>query len=188
MEDNLMNENTNLITSIENVVTLINNSIILFRDFDKELNKLGFSPVDENNLSTSTTNSISQSPDAGKSLFPQFISRTYTKTNNNVDKIIQINAQFYHGNYFDLPPTLISSIILLPPNHSPKYGVHWIKEVAFELMDFEEVKKHSEINHFLDNGGYTNIFWCNDLIKFNNSTDIKNECLKIKEVFESSSI
>lgn len=185
-----MNENTNLITSIENVVSLINNSIILFRDFDKELNKLGFSSVDEKNLSTATTNAIFQSPDSGKTLFPQFISRTYIKNNTNcISKIIQINVQFYHGEYFALPPTLISSIILLKPNHPPKYGVHWIKEVAFELMNFEEdVKKHGEINKFKDNGGYTNIFWCNDLIKFNNPTDVKNECLKIQKEFESTSV
>lgn len=180
MEDNLMNENTNLITSIENVVDLINNSIILFRDFDKELNKLGFYPVDSKKLDVDISN---QAIDSKETIFPRFISRTYI--NKSLSKIILINIQFWHENQPKLQPQLFSSIIVSTTQLLSK---SWISEIVFNKLGFNNIRTNGVINEYERSSNHIFKFWCNDLIKFNNLMDVKEECIKIKEIFEKTSL
>ncbi|MFD2870367.1 hypothetical protein ACFSY7_17885 [Kurthia populi] len=184
-----MNENDILAISIENVINLINNSILLIREFDKELKKLGYSPYDENNLGNMTSNFIHQNPSDEVTIFPKYISRTYTENyRKKSKKIIQISIQFYHEKQHNLAPQIISSVIVIPLSHSSKYESYWIADIAFKFNNYDDLLKNGEINRFKDSSNFLNIFWFNDLIKFNNPTDVKNECLKIQKEFENASI
>lgn len=181
-----MNHNEILTNSIENVMQLMDNSIIMLKDLDKLLSKYGFQPINGNAIGAETSKSIYQSSEQYATFFPQYMARPYAlkeeMDQKKVKKIIFINIQFYHGDYEGLAPTLISGVIILPSevnNIKETVKSWWLKNVAFELLDWEEVKKQGEINEKTDDSNYVNIFWCNDLLSFSSQQDLQTEVDKL---------
>lgn len=189
-----MDTNEILVHSIENVKQLIDNSIMMLRDLDRELSKFGFEPINGNALATETSKSIHQSSSQYATFFPQYMGRPYAlkadMDTQKVKKIIFVNIQIYHAEYKQLSPSLISSVIILPETSATiKNDVKswWVKNIAFEYSNFEDLKKNGEINEIIDEGQFKNIFWCNNLVKLADQQSIAQEAKKLVDVFNNVS-
>lgn len=188
-----MNANNTLVNSIENVRNLIENSILMLRDLDKCLSKHNFIPIYGNALGTETSKSIFQSPDQYATFFPQYMARQYVLKNdldsNNVSKIIFVNIQFYHPDHAQLVPTFLSGIIVFPKpveNIKSEVGNWWLKNIAFEYSNWEDLNKDGESNEIVDDSSYKNIFWSKDLTLFDGQQSISDEAEKLVKYFHET--
>ncbi|MFB5281805.1 hypothetical protein [Peribacillus sp. Hz7] len=185
-----MDSNTSIITSINNVRHLVNNSILMLRDLDTALSKHGFQPLNGNALGTETSKNINQSMVQYQTFFPQYMARPYALTSdilaNKVNKIIFTNIQFYHSDYEDLPPALVNSVMLFPEyvEDAKKYVQNWwLKFVVYEDENWEDVKKHGELNENIDEEGFKTIFWCQDLLSIDGQRELLQEAERLVQVF-----
>lgn len=193
MEGLKLETNKTLTHSIENVMQLINNSIMMLRDMDKALSKYGFEPINGNAIGTETSKSIHQTPDQYATFFPQYMARPYALKSDldeqKTNKILFINIQFYHSDYYELTPTFISSVIVAPkPITDIKNEVKnwWLKNIAFEISNYEDIKKNGDINEVIDQSHYKNIFWCKDITLFDGQNSIITEAEKLVRVFNNT--
>ncbi|WP_079506917.1 hypothetical protein [Mesobacillus jeotgali] len=185
-----MVDNTAIITSINNVRHTINNAILMLRDLDTALSKKGFKPLNGNWLGAETSKSINQSMVDYRTFFPQYISRQYALENeidkNVVKKILFVNIQFFHGDYIDLPPTFISSVMIFPTfNKNLKASIDnwWLKYIVYEETKWEKVIKNGGINENIDDDKIRTIYWCYDLLSFNKQSVINKEVDKLLELY-----
>ncbi|RPJ95248.1 hypothetical protein CW357_11595 [Rummeliibacillus sp. TYF005] len=188
-----METNKTLIYSIKNVMQLINNSILMLRDMDKALSKYSFEPINGNAIGTETSKNILQTPKQTATFFPQYMARPYALKSDideqQTNKILFINIQFFHPDYNELTPTLISGVIVSPrPMTDIKNEVKnwWLKNIAFEISNYEDIKKNGDINEVTDEGNYKNIFWCKDLTLFEGQESINEEAEKLVKVFNNT--
>lgn len=187
-----MDENTNLTHSINNVRNLINNSILILRDLDTLLSKHGFQPLNGNVLGSESSKSIYQSMSDYRTFLPQYIARQYALEkdveDNEVKKILFTNIQLFHGDYEEIQPVFINSVIILPNKaQNVKNDIQnwWLKNTVYEDVEWENVKKHSELNEHVDEEGYKTIFWCNDLHSINGQKELSDEVKKYVQRFYS---
>ncbi|WP_077212384.1 hypothetical protein [Bacillus dakarensis] len=185
-----MDDNSNLIQSINNVRNLIHNSILILRDLDTLLSKYSFQPLNGNALGSESSKSLYQSMTGYRTFLPQYMARQYALENDieerKVKKILFTNIQLFHGYYDEIPPVLINSIISLP-NHPKnlKNDIQnwWLKNTVYEDVKWENVKKHGELNEHVDDEGYKTIFWCNDLLSFQGQKELSNEVEKSVQIY-----
>ncbi len=188
-----METNNSIINSVNNVRHLINNSILMLRDLDAALSKHGFQPLNGNALGTETSKNINQTMSQYATFFPQYIARQYGLAEEvnakNVRKVLFINIQFFHGDYEEITPTLINSVMIFPePIMDVKtyIGNWWLKYTVFEEKGWEKVLKEGELNKDIDEEGIKTIYWCRDLLSINGQRDILKEAEKLIEYFSSS--
>lgn len=188
-----METNKTLINSIENVMQLINNSIMMLRDMDRALSKYGFEPINGNAIGTETSKNIHQTTEQYATFFPQYMARPYALKSNiddqKTNKILFINIQFYHPDCNELTPTLVSGVIVSPkPITDIKNEVKnwWLKNIAFEISNYEDIKKDGDINEVIDKSHYKNIFWCKDITLFEGQEAINSEAEKLVKVFNNT--
>ncbi|PLR73512.1 hypothetical protein [Bacillus sp. UMB0728] len=185
-----MEKNNSIINSIINVRHLINNSILMLRDFDAALSKHGFQPLNGNALGTETSKNINQSMSQYSTFFPQYIARQYGLAEEvnakNVSKILFINIQFFHGDYEVIPPTLINSVMIFPePIEAVKTYIDnwWLKYTVFEDKGWDKVLKSGELNKDIDEEGIKTLYWCRDLLSINGQKDLLEEAERLINVF-----
>ena len=185
-------QTTNIIYSINNVRHLINNSILILRDFDTVLSKHGFQPIFGNAIGTESSKSITQSMSGYRTFFPQFMARQYALESdmdeNKVKKILFINIQFFHGDYTEIPPMLTCSVTVLPDiptNYKNDVQNWWLKNTMYEAMEYENVRKNGEINEHYDEEGYKTVFWCKDLLTVNGQNDINEMVERLVQTYNS---
>lgn len=185
-----MDELKHVIQSIHNVRQLINNSILILKDFDTLLDQHGFQPIYGNAIGTESSKSINQSISDYATFFPQYMARQYALRNdmeeNTVEKILFINIQFFHGNYNEIPPTLTTSVIVLPEktkNVKADIENWWLKKVVYEDVTWKNVKKNGEKNDFVEDEGYKTSFWCTELLSINSHKEISDEVGRLVEFF-----
>lgn len=187
-----MDQQANMIHSINNVRNLINNSILILRDLDTLLSKHRFQPINGNALGSESSKSLSQSMSWYRTFLPQYMARQYALESEieekTVRKILFTNIQLFHGHYEEIPPVLINSIITLPKNaKNLKNDIQnwWLKNTVYEDIKWENVKKHGEINEHVDEEGYKTTFWCNDLLSFNGQKQLSDEVEKYIKIYNN---
>ncbi|MEW9052070.1 MAG: hypothetical protein AB2392_13005 [Neobacillus sp.] len=185
-----METNTSIIHSINNVRHLINNAIFMLRDQDAALSRHGFVPLYGNALGTESSKSINQSINQYATFFPQYIARPYALESelnqNQVNKIIFTNIQFFHVDYEELTPTLVNSVMIFPESNKNVKGYvqnWWLKYTAFEEVAFDEINKNGEFNESVDKDGVKTIFWCRDLMEINGQKELQEEVERLVGVF-----
>lgn len=149
----IMDQQKNIIQSINNVRQLINNSILILRDFDTILSKYGLQPIYGNAIGTESSKSINQSMSDYRTFLPHYMARQYALESeieeNAVKKIIFLNIQFSHGQYDEIPPTLTCSVIVLPEiiqNIKNDIQNWWLKNTLYEDLTWHKVKKNRKVN------------------------------------------
>lgn len=190
-----MNNNISIINSINNVRHLINNSILMLRDLDAALSKHGFQPINGNALGAETSKNINQSMCQYSTFIPQYIARQYALAEEinakKVSRILFTNIQFFHGDYEEIPPTLISSVMIFPaPIENVKTYIEnwWLKYTVFEDKGWEEILKNGELNEDIDEEGIRTTFWCRDLLSINGQNELLEEAQKLILMFSDSKI
>lgn len=190
-----MDQNDSIINSINNVRHLINNSLLMLRDLDAALSKRGFQPINGNALGTETSKNINQSMQQNSTFFPQYIARQYAHAEEinakKVNRILFTNIQFFHGDYEELPPTLINSVMTFPePIENPKAYIQnwWLKYTVFEDKGWEEVLKDGQLNKDIDQAGIKTTFWCLDLLSINGQKELLEEAERLMLMFSNSDI
>ncbi|OLS37731.1 hypothetical protein [Bacillus sp. MRMR6] len=190
-----MNNNNSIINSINNVRHLINNSILLLRDLDAALSKGGFQPLNGNALGTETSKNINQSMSQYSTFFPQYIARQYVLTEEiitkKVNRILFTNIQFFHGDYEEIPPTFINSVMIFPePIENVKTYIEnwWLKYTVFEDKGWEGILKNGVLNEDIDEEGIRTTFWCRDLLSINGQKELLEEAEKLILMFSDSKI
>lgn len=188
-----MDNNTVMIASINNVRHLINNSILMLRDLDAALSKHGFQPIYGNALGTESSKNINQSMVQYATFFPQYMARQYALerdfTAKKTNKIIFTNIQFYHGDYEEISPMLVNSVMIFPgavENVRTYIENWWLKYTVFEEKAWEDIKKIGELNEDLDDEGIKTIFWCRDLVDINGQNELQEEAQKLMQVFSAN--
>ncbi|MGG3805345.1 hypothetical protein [Metabacillus fastidiosus] len=186
-----MDNNHSIINSINNVRHLINNSILMLKDLDTALSKHGFQPLNGNAIGTETSKNINQSMVQYSTFFPQYMARPYALLEdinaNKVNRIIFTNIQFFHGDYEEMRPTLINSVMILPePVENIKSYIQnwWLKYTVFEDNSWEEILKNGELNEDIDEDEIRTIFWCRDLLSINGQKELLEEKEKLIQVFQ----
>lgn len=185
-----MNHDKSIIYSINNVRYLINNSILMLKDLDAILSKNGFQPLNGNALGTETSKNIHQTMHQRSTFFPQFIARQYAPTDAlqsmKVTKILFVNIQFFHGDYEELPPSFISSVITFPYTiEKPKESIqnYWLKNTVYEINKWDDVLMNGQLNKNVDNSRKETTFWCRDLLSINGQEELEGEAHKLVKVF-----
>lgn len=193
MEEFKMDSNTSIITSINNVRHLINNSIHMLRDLDSTLSKQGFQPLNANGLGAESSKNINQSMNQLNTFLPQYIARQYVLQNEvdaqKVNKILFTNIQFYHGDYEEVSPTLVNSVIVFPDTIEDvkKYVDNWwLKYTIYEDIKWEDVKKNGELNEDVDDEGIKTIFWCRDLLAISGQKELLEEGRQLVQIFHDN--
>lgn len=188
-----MDSNTSIITSINNVRHLINNSIHMLRDLDSTLSKQGFQPLNANGLGAESSKNINQSMNQLNTFLPQYIARQYVLQSEvdaqKVNKILFTNIQFYHGDYEEVSPTLVNSVIVFPDTIEDvkKYVDNWwLKYTVYEDMKWEDVKKNGELNEDVDDEGIKTIFWCRDLLAISGQKELLEEGRQLVQIFHDN--
>lgn len=192
MEENNMDNTTSIMASIHNVRHLINNGIMMLRDLDALLSKHGFQPLNGNALGTESSKNINQSMSGYSTFLPQYIARQYALegdiSEKNVKKILFINIQLFHGDYEEIPPTLVNSVMIFPdPIENVKNYVSnwWLKYTVYEEKGWEKVNKNGELNEDTDEEGIKTIFWCKDLMSIQGQKELQSEVKKMVDLFAS---
>jgi hypothetical protein len=188
-----MANSNSIIHSINNVRHLINNSILMLRDLDAALSKKGFQPINGNALGTETSKNINQSISQYSTFLPQYIARQYALeqeiNDKKVNKILFINIQFFHGDYEEIPPTLVNSVMVFPEpieNIKAYIGNWWLKCMVYEDLGWEEVLKHGELNEDIDDEGIKSIYWCKNLMEINGQKELLEEAEKLVLIFDNN--
>ncbi|MGF9964019.1 hypothetical protein [Bacillus rhizoplanae] len=188
-----MDNNAIIITSINNVRHLINNSILMLRDLDAALSKHGFQPLNGNALATESSKHIHQSMEQNATFFPQYIARQYALESeidaNQVNKILFTNIQFYHGAYEEITPTMVNSVMIFPnaiENVKNYIQNWWLKYTAFEHTDRKKISKNGELNENIDENGIKTLFWCHNLIDINGQNELLREVDQLVQIFSNN--
>ncbi|MEA3318678.1 MAG: hypothetical protein U9Q88_01540 [Bacillota bacterium] len=185
-----MKTNEILINSIENVRSLIDNSVLILKDLDTYLSERGFVPLYGNAIGTESSKSINQSSNTFSTFFPQFMFRPYAEKKEidtkSVNKVVAINIQFFHPNHEGLAPLLIAGVFEFPsPMSDPKNSIKnwWFKYAALEYQD--ELLAEGEmirIEPFSDDSTAIT-YWTQPLASIENQNDIKAIVRRLHSVY-----
>ncbi|MED4402091.1 hypothetical protein [Metabacillus fastidiosus] len=185
-----MDNNNSIINSINNVRHLINNSILMLRDLDTALSTHGFQPLNGNAIGMERSTSINQSMFQYSTFFPQYMARQYALSEeinaNKVNRILFTNIQFFHGDYEEIRPTLINSVMIFPqPIADVKDYIKnwWLKYTVYEDKGWGEILKNGELNEDIDEEEIRTIFWCRDLLSINGQKELLEEKEKLIQFF-----
>lgn len=170
-----------IVKSIENVRSVVNNSLLILRDLDSYLSDFNLVPVLGNTLGTESSKSINQTPEWSSSFIPQFMFRPYVNRKEleqkKVTKLIAVNIQFFHPNYDSLQPLLIGGVFTYPaPEKDPKSSLRywWLKYAALEAHDYNEIKHGKMITSKPFTNDDTNVtFWVQPLISLETQEDLQ---------------
>lgn len=169
-----MDQKEALRISVQNVRSMVNNSILLLRDVDLLLSKAGFTPLFGNTLGCEPSKNINQSYDQPSSFFPPYMSRFYYRNETGAGaKLLCVNVQFYHHLWDEFQPCILAGLCKLSSKgNKPQHW--WMKYYAFEFDTNERIKPDRSIYHREDEDASVSM-WGIELQELAGIEDIKKE-------------
>ncbi|MBU9711604.1 hypothetical protein [Evansella tamaricis] len=189
-----MGENEVLITSIENVRSMVHNSILMLREADMILSEERFEPIYGNTIGSEPSKSIQQNKNTFSNFFPQYMSRAYIHHDKFKQKketrVLIINIQFYHARVKLLTPCVLGGVLdfgdIITDDQKKDIQHWWLKCMAFENknLNFKADGNVYKRENFKEKVKLTT-FWGIELIKITDVEMLREEVInKLLEEYE----
>ncbi|WP_018922774.1 hypothetical protein [Salsuginibacillus kocurii] len=133
-----MNEEQNMMQSIQNVRELAYQSKQLLKETDRIMEKNGYEPLRGTRVYAKWNDNLNERYQENRSFLPPFMARYYILSDGPADKnrvtIFGITVQLYHASLPDLPPLFIGGRIEMDhvPGYDREIESHWLKAALLD--------------------------------------------------------